>query len=85
MSTLQPSNVTFVTSFIDIYDKPYVNKNYSWRFSKFRELAEIGVQLCVYININCIDLMTEMVKEFPNIKIMKIITIEYSWVGQLCH
>lgn len=85
MSALQPSNVTFVTSFIDIYDKPYVNKNYSWRFSKFRELAETGIQLCVYININCIDLMTEMVKEFPNIKIMKIITIEYSWVGQLCH
>ena len=50
MSALQPSNVTFVTSFIDIYDKPYVNKNYSWRFSKFRELAETGIQLCVYIN-----------------------------------
>ena len=81
---LEPSNITFVSSFIDIYDKPYVNKNYAWRFSKFRELAETGIQLCVYVNIHCIDLMTEMAREFPNIIIMKIITIEYSWIGQLC-
>jgi hypothetical protein len=84
MEVLQPSNVTFVTSFIDIYDKPYVNKNYSWRFSKFREIAETGVQICVYVNMNCLDLMSEMCKEFPNIKMMKVITIEFSWVGKIC-
>lgn len=86
--SLPHSNVTFVTSYIDIYDKPYVinntNKNHHWRFNKFREIAETGIQICIYVNLQCIEMLMKMTKNYPNVKIMKIITIEDSWISKMC-
>lgn len=78
------SGLTYVTSFIDIYETQYSNKNAEWRFDRFRKIAETGIQICLYVSIHCIHTANEYAHEFPNIKIMKMITIGDSWVSRVC-
>jgi hypothetical protein len=41
--------VTFVTSFFNIYDADYdAKKTIEWRVERFREIAETGINICVY-------------------------------------
>lgn len=78
------TEVTFVTSFVDIYENIYANKDTEWRFNKFREIAETGINICLYVSIESMIIAVEYVKEFPNIKIMQIITIGDSWISRVC-
>ena len=74
------SNLTFVSSLIKVYETPFENKDTEWRISKFRIIAETGIQLCIYISPEYETTMTEFVKEFPNVKIMKIMSIQDTFV-----
>ena len=42
------TNITFVTSFIDIYENHLNNRNTEWRYERFRELAELGIQIYIF-------------------------------------
>lgn len=75
------SNLTFVSAFINIYgDKPFEDKDFKWRFDRFRIIAETGIQLCIYVSPDCLDLLTSFSQEYPNIKIMKVMTIQDTWI-----
>ena len=75
------SNLTFVSAFINIYgDKPFNSKDFTWRFDRFRIIAETGIQLCIYVSPDCLDLLTTFSQEYPNIKIMKVMTIQDTWI-----
>jgi hypothetical protein len=78
------TSTTFVTSFVDIYENIYANKDTEWRFNKFREIAETGINICLYVSIESMIIAVEYAKEFPNIKIMQIITIGDSWISRIC-
>lgn len=82
--TSTDSNITFVSSFINIYDTPFEDKNASWRFDKFRDIAETGIQLCIYVSPDYLELLLDFSKDFSNIKIMKPVTIHETWVSKLC-
>ena len=45
------TNITFVTSFIDIYENHLNHRNIEWRYKRFRELAELGIQIYIFRGI----------------------------------
>ena len=45
------TNITFVTSFIDIYENHSNNRNIGWRYERFRELADLGIQMYIFRGI----------------------------------
>ena len=70
------STVTFVSCFMNLYETPFENKDVEWRFNHFREIANTGIQLCVYCSPETQEYMENFASEFSNIKIMKYITIK---------
>lgn len=78
------NNTTFVTSIFDIYDTPYENKTIEWRFDRFREIAETGIPICIYVDEELISKVKEFVTPFENIKIAKVMRLEDTFVGGVC-
>jgi len=72
------SSITFVTSFFNIYDEDYdETKSASWRVERFREIAETGIQICIYTCQVYEKYVKELEAEFPeNVRWMK--TMELS-------
>jgi hypothetical protein len=83
-SSYPPQNLTFVTSFMDIYETTFEDKTIEWRFEKFRDIAETGIQLCVYVNPECHDILCEFSKPYSNVKIMKSISLADTFVSKSC-
>jgi hypothetical protein len=79
------SNITFVTTFMNIYEKPYASKDLTWRFEKFFEIVETGIQLCVYVDSSGKEMLDEYQQLFGNIKFMKIVNLEDTWIHEICH
>ena len=80
------SDITFVTAFMNIYpkDAPYGGKDFRWRFDRFVQLLETGIQLAVYVDETGVDLLEQCMEIFPNLKIMKVMSIYETWVHRLC-
>lgn len=75
VTPIKVGNLTYVTSFIKIYkDTPYCGRENEYYFSKFTELADTGIQLCVYTDDCGIDLLRQL--PHPNIRIMGIVKLE---------
>jgi hypothetical protein len=77
------SRLTFVTSFVDVYETTYENRTVDWRFDKFRDIASSHIQLCVYVSPACYDNLVEFAKPYENVKIMKI-DITETFVAKSC-
>ena len=78
------TNLTYVTVFMDVYkDKPWNDRNILWRFEKFAEIAETGIQLCIYSDKTGIDLLEQYVEILPNIKFMDITDITNTWIYKI--
>lgn len=76
---------TFVTVFMDIYKgRPCRGRDLVWRFEKFFEIVETGIQLCVYVDKTGEQLLKEYESLFPNIHLMDIVSLENTWVYRLC-
>lgn len=67
--------VTFVTSFIKIYENDVHNKSVEWRIKKFCEIAELGIHICLYISKYFSHLFEDILNKYPNVKIMKYVDI----------
>ena len=83
METRYNSQVTFVTVFINIYNND--TTEILWRFEKFREIAETGISLCIYVDNTGVELLKGYMTKYTNIKIMRIISLEETWVSKLCN
>jgi uncharacterized protein with PIN domain len=76
---------TFVTSFFNIYEEDYDNqKTMPWRLERFREIAKIGIPICVYVCPSLNSSIEQISKEFPNVKIMQVIPIDELWIAKEC-
>lgn len=73
------SNLTYVTSFFKIYDNK-CESDITYRFSKFLEIVNSGIQICLYIDQSCVELFKDFDK--PNVKIMNVTDITETWVYQ---
>lgn len=74
------SKITFVTAFIDIYKGERADRTTSWRFQKFLEIVETGVQICVFVDDIDAGLINEHMGIYSNIKLMKTIKFEDLWI-----
>lgn len=81
---MSSNNVTFVTSIMQIYDKPYDEKSIEWRFDKFREIAELGIYLCVYVDDQTNSTCIEFAKQYDNIKIINIHNLNNTILAKQC-
>jgi hypothetical protein len=77
----QENSLTFITSIINVYT-PFENKDIYWQLEKFRIIAKTGIQLCVYICPQYLYIFTEIIRDYPNIKIMKVISLQETQVVQ---
>jgi hypothetical protein len=78
-----PPSITFVSSFINIYDKPYDKRNYEWRIERFKEVAETGILICLYISPCFEEELEKIIAVYPNIRIVKTVNIKESWIYRL--
>jgi hypothetical protein len=61
------TSITFVTAFLNIYDKNYYY---------FEKLAKSGINICLYTNEYCYNKLDEFLKSYPNVKLMNSINLE---------
>ena len=77
------SIITFVTAFFNIYKHPSNSEAITKRFDKFKEIAITGIQICIYTEPDFIDTFNELIKEFPNIKLMDPINLKDSNIAKI--
>ena len=78
------SIITFVTAFFNIYNHPSNSETITKRFDRFKEIAITGIQICIYTEPDLIDTFNELIKEFPNIKLMNPINLKKSNIAAIC-
>ncbi len=61
------SCITFVTSYINIYENHYANRDIEWRTRHFSDIMKSGIQLYVFISPDYEEVMSEMSKDYPNV------------------
>lgn len=71
------AQTTYVTSFMKIYNNPYNNRDDAYYLSKFEEIANTGINICVYTD------NTNLFKNYnwENIKIFET-NLKETWVYQ---
>lgn len=67
--------LTFVTSFVKIYDTDVHNKTVQWRIDRFCEIAALGIHICVYVSLSYTDLFIDILRKYPNVRMMKCVDI----------
>jgi Bacterial protein of unknown function (HtrL_YibB) len=82
------AQVTFVTAFMNIYDKPLHDiRDISWRFDHFAKLAKTGIPICVYVDTKSEDFMRQFIDVFDEghrVRIMRVLDITDTWVHKTC-
>lgn len=82
-----PVTTTFVTAFVQVYRDPDIEvfggRDSAWRYAHFRTLAETGVPLCVYVDIEEYDRMNVFAAEFTNIHVMLTKPLSETWSHQV--
>ena len=53
--------ITFVTVYTDIYKNPI--NTIEWRFSKFKDIASTGINICLYVDKYSYEYTIEFVKD----------------------
>ena len=67
---------TFVTSYLSIYEDdkdPIPNEK---RIEYFKLLASTQIPLCVYISPKYYSIMDLIIKEYPNIRLIGVVTLD---------
>ena len=84
MLYIMKSSVTFVTSFFHIYKTDYYKKKTrSWRVERFREIAETGIQICIYTCPDCEKYVKDLEAEFPeNVRWMKTMELNDTMIAK---
>jgi hypothetical protein len=70
------TKTTFVSSLLNIYNKPYDHKDIAWRLNRFEEIACTGIPIVVYISACFEEDIRRFMQTYVNIKIGKIIELE---------
>jgi hypothetical protein len=75
--------LTFTSSFIHIYNTPYDHRNNEWRIERFKEIASTGIKLCLYISSEFIETMKDLCIKYPNIRVMRVLSIQETKIWNL--
>ena len=75
------ATVTFISSFFFIYNSDYdEKKSVQWRLDRFREIAQTGIRLCLYVCPVFKDRVEEVAKDFENVRVMRVMSIDELYV-----
>lgn len=77
------SKVTFVMTYIHSNVNQFEGRDMEWRFQKFLDVAKTGINICLYLSHHCIDNYAKYLKDFDNVKLMKIVKIEDTIVSRV--
>ena len=78
-------SLAFVTSFFYIYEKDYDNnKTITWRIERFKEIANTGIKICIYVCPTFEKYIMDLLEEFPNVKLMRTMEIKDTWISKTC-
>jgi hypothetical protein len=70
------SNVTFVTSYLQIYDSDYdASKTFEKRLELFMQIVELGINISVFISPEYENIFNNIAKTYDNIKVLEVISI----------
>jgi predicted GH43/DUF377 family glycosyl hydrolase len=64
---MEDSTITFVTSYMNIYETPFENRTFEWRTQNFRDILSTGIQLYVFISPEYEEAMEEMTRGMSNV------------------
>lgn len=68
-------SVTFVTSYIKIYNEDYdISRTFGKRLEHFLKLADTGINICIFCSPEFQDVFKEICKKYNNIKLLDIIS-----------
>jgi len=77
------NTVTFVTSFIKIYNNDLPNKSLYWRVQQFYDLAATGINIILYISDCYYEIFKDTLTLYTNIKIIKINDLQHFIIYKL--
>jgi hypothetical protein len=78
------TNITFVTAFINIYEKAFDDKNNDFRYNLFEKIAKTGIRLCLYTDAVSQNELSKLIEPYPNVKLMKTIYLEETFCHKIC-
>jgi hypothetical protein len=83
MNNNNNTNITFVTSFTDIYkEKQFEDKTVEWRINKFIDIAQTGINIHLFLDID-LNKYEEEIKKFENVYI-EYFNINECWAYHCC-
>lgn len=81
-------SVTYVSAIVDIYngnDKEVdIRKTKEARINRFKELAQSGIQFVLFCCPTYYPLLTDMLKEYTNVKLLDVVKLSDLLVYKLC-
>lgn len=70
------SNVTFVSSYLKIYDTDYdLDKTFEKRLELFIKILNLGINVCIFISPEYENTFIEITNKYDNIKIIQVLSI----------
>ena len=75
--------ITFVSSFFYIYTNDYSFKTTEWRIERFCEIADTGINICLFVCPHFQERMIEICKKYDNI-ILIVIDLKDTFIYQTC-
>jgi len=70
------NNVTFVTSYLKIYEDDYdMTKTFEKRLEFFLKIADTGINICIFTSPEFKEIFEDICEKYPNIKLTGIFSI----------
>jgi hypothetical protein len=71
------NNVTFVTSYLKIYDSDYdETKTFEKRLELFMKIVELNINICLFISHEFKDIFESISNKYKNLNIIEVLSIE---------
>ena len=64
------NHITFVSAFMNIYDRPYDHRDMEWRLNHFRNIADTGIHIVLYICQDYHSILFDFFQKYENIVII---------------
>ena len=74
--------LTFVTAYLKTDNNIFLQRSDAWRIQHFCNIADTGIQLCIYISPLVEEGFVKILTNYPNVKIMKILDIYDTWTAK---
>ena len=68
------NNITFVSSYLKVYDNDY--RPFEYRVKFFESMLSLGINICLFISPEYNDYFTNLCSKNPNLKIIQVMSVD---------